>query len=685
MNVIELNILFLFLACSLPVFLNETSLDNGTRSVEYEDSFELECSAEGLPQPSIIWYYNDKEITELLETGTIDHGRISLTEGNKTLKFVHATEAENGNYSCKAINRLGSVWAHSIIIVASPKVNRLWPWVIVFTIFIIFFLSVIIIILYQRVKHERALLRELTKTVLETFDDGAEGDLNPELGIVEQADLLPYKKQYEFPRENLRLGKQLGSGAFGVVLKGEANGILKDNEVTAVAVKMLKQNVDVSHIKALTTELKVMIHLGKHLNVVNLLGACTRNLNNRELLVIVEYCRYGNMHDYLRRNRNNFINQINPKTGLFDSNLIGTRITESERRRLFPTQSTSSYTGATHSDSSVTFYSNCTIMTDLYSNQQAPSSRLVHNYKNLAIDPLDEEDDYIVSKDLLPALKPQSKGEHEFCTEDLLCWSFQTACGMEYLASRKVLHGDLAARNILLAENNIIKICDFGMSKNMHYEDNYCKKGKQLLPVKWLSIEAMRDREFSVYSDIWSFGVVLWEFFSLARTPYPGLEGVQELYKKLESGYRMERPVFAPDIVYRIMLECWSEDPKRRPPFSDLTARLGYMIDRDVQKYFLDLSEQMAKSNEEDEDEGACLIQPLNMEYQNLIKKDIESSKDKKQTKDKKTVKEVELLELKPAPQNGVDPKSDQCGFSNQTYGNVDLERNVRTEEILLV
>ncbi|RZF49331.1 hypothetical protein LSTR_LSTR016833, partial [Laodelphax striatellus] len=290
------------------------------------------------------------------------------------------------------------------------------------------------------------------------------------------------------------------------------------------------------------------------------------------------------MHDYLRKNRNNFINQINPKTGLFDSNLIGTRITETERKRLFPSQSTSSYTGATHSDSSVTFYSNCTVMTDFYSNQLEPNSRLVHNYKNLAVDPMDEEDDYIVSRDLLPALKPQSKGEHEFCTEDLLCWGFQTACGMEYLASRRVLHGDLAARNILLAENNVIKICDFGMSKNMNYDDNYCKKGKQLLPVKWLSIEAMRDREFSVYSDIWSFGVALWEFFSLARTPYPGIEGVQELYKKLESGYRMERPAFAPDIVYRIMLECWNEDPKRRPSFTDLAARLGYMIDRDVQK-----------------------------------------------------------------------------------------------------
>lgn len=92
------------------------------------------------------------------------------------------------------------------------------------------------------------------------------------------------------------------------------------------------------------------------------------------------------------------------------------------------------------------------------------------------------------------------------CTSDLACWAFQVARGMDYLASRKVLHGDLAARNILLAENNIVKICDFGLARSMYKNDNYKKKGEAPLPFKWLALESISDHTFSTYSDVWAFG-----------------------------------------------------------------------------------------------------------------------------------------------------------------------------------
>lgn len=92
------------------------------------------------------------------------------------------------------------------------------------------------------------------------------------------------------------------------------------------------------------------------------------------------------------------------------------------------------------------------------------------------------------------------------CTSDLVCWSFQVARGMDYLASRKVLHGDLAARNILLCDDNIVKICDFGLARSMYKNDNYKKQGEAPLPFKWLALESISDHVFSTYSDVWAFG-----------------------------------------------------------------------------------------------------------------------------------------------------------------------------------
>ena len=126
----------------------------------------------------------------------------------------------------------------------------------------------------------------------------------------------------------------MGSGAFGRVLKAEASGILSSEAVSTVAVKMVKPQADITYMKALMAELKIMIHIGKHLNIVNLLGASTVRLSRRELLVIVEYCRFehhvrdqrivlhhtrfGNIQKYLIHHRNKFINQVDPNTGIIN-------------------------------------------------------------------------------------------------------------------------------------------------------------------------------------------------------------------------------------------------------------------------------------------------------------------------------------------------------------------------------
>ncbi|KAJ6629276.1 Vascular endothelial growth factor receptor 1 [Pseudolycoriella hygida] len=184
-----------------------------------------------------------------------------------------------------------------------------------------------------------------------------------------------------------------------------------------------------------------------------------------------------------------------------------------------------------------------------------------------------------------------------FTTTDLLCWSFQVARGMTYLSSRKVLHGDLAARNILLCNDNVVKICDFGLARSLYKCNNYKKEGGTPLPLKWLALESISDQTFSTLSDVWSFGILMWELFSLGTTPYPGMEANQEFFYKLRKGYRMEKPESATKEVYDLMLQCWSRDPESRPLFNILEEKLRKVMDNEVAQYYVNLNEQYVQIN----------------------------------------------------------------------------------------
>lgn len=168
--------------------------------------------------------------------------------------------------------------------------------------------------------------------------------------------------------------------------------------------------------------------------------------------------------------------------------------------------------------------------------------------------------------------------------EDLISYSFQVARGMEFLSSRKCIHRDLAARNILLSENNVVKICDFGLARDIYKNPDYVRKGDTRLPLKWMAPESIFDKIYSTKSDVWSYGVLLWEIFSLGGSPYPGVQMDEDFCSRLKEGVRMRAPEYATPEIYQIMLDCWHKDPKERPRFVELVEKLGDLLQANVQQ-----------------------------------------------------------------------------------------------------
>lgn len=154
---------------------------------------------------------------------------------------------------------------------------------------------------------------------------------------------------------------------------------------------------------------------------------------------------------------------------------------------------------------------------------------------------------------------------------ELKIWASQIACGMNYLESQHFVHRDLAARNILLASRNQAKISDFGLSRALGAGNDYYQASQGgKWPIKWYAPESFNFGTFSHASDVWSFGVTLWEMFSLGAPPYGDMKGV-DVIKSIEAGQRLPKPTMCPDNVSEIMESCWNYYPRNRPTFKQLT------------------------------------------------------------------------------------------------------------------
>ncbi|XP_077381119.1 KIT proto-oncogene, receptor tyrosine kinase b isoform X1 [Festucalex cinctus] len=345
---------------------------------------------------------------------------------------------------------------------------------------------------------------------------------------------LPYDSKWEFPRQKLRFGKTLGSGAFGKVVRATAYGLCSADTVTTVAVKMLKPNAHATEKEALMSELKVLSYLGNHMNIVNLLGACTVG---GPILVITEYCCYGDLLNFLRRKRESFLN----------------------------------------SQTDDGYYRNV-------SKQADPAGREVTGTEYMPMRSSDKE----------RSSQSEDADELSLAAEDLLSFSYQAAKGMEYITSKNCIHRDLAARNVLLTHGRVAKICDFGLARDITTDSSYVLRGNARLPVKWMSPESIFDCVYTYESDVWSYGILLWEIFSLGNSPYPGMQVGSAFYRLIQEGHRMSKPEFAPIEMYDMMVSCWNQDPLKRPSFRKLVERTELLLSENTRNVYLTLSNAAA-------------------------------------------------------------------------------------------
>ncbi|XP_007662302.2 vascular endothelial growth factor receptor 1 isoform X1 [Ornithorhynchus anatinus] len=504
--------------------------------VTINNSTSLDCRAGGVPEPQITWFKDNHEIQ--LEPGIV------LGPGSGTLLIDRVTEEDEGLYRCTATNRRGSAGGSAYITVrGTPDKTRLELITLTCTCVAATLFWLLLTLFIRKLKRPGSVAVKTDYLSLIVDPE--------ELPLDEQCDRLPYDaSKWEFARERLKLGKSLGRGAFGKVVQAAAFGIKKSPTCRTVAVKMLKEGATASEYKALMTELKILTHIGPHLNVVNLLGACTRH--GGPLMVIVEYCKYGNLSHYLKSKRALFF--LNKDAAL--------QAAEPRKTKEEPEPGLRPGLGRAASSES--------LASSGFQEERSLSEGEEEEEEGAMEAEEDEEDDDFYKRPIT--------------MEDLISYSFQVARGMEFLSSKKCIHRDLAARNILLSDNNVVKICDFGLARDIYKNPDYVRKGDARLPLKWMAPESIFDKVYSTQSDVWSYGVLLWEIFSLGASPYPGVQIDEDFCSRLKEGTRMRAPEFATAEIYQTMLDCWHRNPEERPRFNELVEKLGDLLQASVEQ-----------------------------------------------------------------------------------------------------
>ncbi|XP_070506941.1 uncharacterized protein [Chironomus tepperi] len=387
---------------------------------------------------------------------------------------------------------------------------------------------------------------------------------------------------YEIPPSSIKeIGREIGKGAFGRVYIARISEIPGKVSPQIVAIKKLKRHPTSEQLEEFLAEISTMKKVGKHPNIVRLLGSC---MVDQSLMMVMEYVPCGDLLRYLRAVRAKHESSLkhNQLESQLSSNINNNNNSNSNSIRHSMSSQTilgplGKYLDILHS------HSTSASETSSYITQpdSLPSGVLIANgssrpsyaetmFTNLTV-PSNPE-----LTPMIPSL------EYVVDHTELHNFAMQIALGMKHLEEKRITHRDLAARNILIDENKNLKISDFGLSRWGIYVNTKNKK----VPLRWLSIEAMKDNLYSSKSDVWSFAIVLWEIGTLGGFPYPTIQN-HELLSFLKSGKRLEKPENCSDVLYELMLQCWTTDPDDRPNFSDICKKL----DPNKNRIYIDFSE----------------------------------------------------------------------------------------------
>ncbi|KAG8193740.1 hypothetical protein JTE90_005038 [Oedothorax gibbosus] len=248
----------------------------------------------------------------------------------------------------------------------------------------------------------------------------------------------------------------------------------------------------------------------------------------------------------------------------------------------------------------------------------------------------------------------------------LMYMATQIASAMSYLESHSFIHRDLAARNCLVGENHLVKVADFGLARLMR-DDTYTAHAGAKFPIKWTAPEGLAYNKFSTKSDVWAFGILLWEIATYGMSPYPGVD-LTDVYHMLESGYRMECPPGCPPRVYELMRQCWHWEPSERPTFKDIHLTLETMfqnssITEEVEKQ---LEQQTPTSTFKKHGGSNSNIQALSVEDLDQVNRSVSQPKQPNISVGKSTI--VQLRRSGPRSKTAPVPPKRTSSFRDSTY-----------------